>query len=250
MKNKIFMYWDNVPPQTKPPAYIQLCWKAIHKHCGNDFDIHLITTENVKQFLPKIPKSFFEISQINNKSNFLRYMLLKEHGGIWLDSDLVLFDSLISILHLFDKHPDCDLIATASPGYIHGEPEAGFIASKPEGEIITQAVKLSNKMLKEHPPGKKFPWSSMGPSLLRKAAKGKKYIHLASCYLQPIHWMDAKIFAQPKNLDNYINHKTLGVMLYNQGFKNCKSQILNMTEEEILNCKLLIGDIFRRALNI
>ena len=246
--NKIWIYWQNVGSQKKP-EYINLCLGSVLKHCSKDFEINVLNDNNINRFLPKIKKDFFKISQVNNKSNYLRYALLQEYGGIWLDSDLVLFDGLKSILHLFDKNQDCDLMATASPGYIHGEPEAGFIASRPNGEIITQAFKLSNKMLKENPSGKKFPWSSMGPLLLRKAAKGKKYIHLASCYLQPIHWMDAEIFAQPKNLDNYINHKTLGVMLYNQGFKNCNSKILNMTEEEILNCKLLIGDIFRKALN-
>lgn len=247
MKPKIWLYWDNPPGQSEAPAYIQLCWESIHKHCGKDFDIHLVTTENVRQFLPNISPSFFQIAQINNKSNFLRYTLLREHGGIWLDSDLILFKSLKSMLYLLDKD-EIDLVATASPTLKYGEPECGFLLSTQRGEVISKAVSTIEYALNLHPPGHIFKWGSLGPKTIRDAVKGKKYHHLDHLFLMPIPSWEAFRFDGKESINQYCDEDSYGVMLFHEMFRQSNSTTLRMSRKQLLKSSTLLGQMFRKAM--
>lgn len=245
----IWLYWDNKPGVTAPPPYIELCWESIRKHCGEDFDIHMVTTQNVKQFLPNVSDIFFQIAQINNKSNFLRYTLLKEHGGIWLDSDLILFKSLKPLLDIL-KDEDVDLVATASPTLKYGKPECGFLLSTEGGDVISQAVGLIEYALELHPPGHIFKWGSMGPGIIRQAVIRKRYHHLDCRFLSPIPSWKSFLFEGRESIYNYCTDDSFGVMLFNEMFRQCNSQFLTMEREQILNSPTLLGQMFRRAITI
>lgn len=241
----IWLYWDNRPGTTAPPTYIELCWESIRKHCGADFDIHLVTTSNIKQFLPNISDTFFQIAQINNKSNFLRYTLLKERGGIWLDSDLILFKSLKPMLGLLTE--EIDLVATASPTLRYGEPECGFLLSSQHGSVITKAVSVIEYALGLHPPGHIFKWGSLGPGIIRQAVKRKKYYHLDHQLLMPIPSWEAFRFGGIDSISKYCDANSYGCMLFHEMFRQCNSPFLTMGRQELLDSPTLLGQIFRRA---
>jgi len=241
----IWLYWDNPQGKTEAPAYIQLCWETIRQHCGTDFDIQIITTENVKQFIPNISERFFNIAQINNKSNFLRYTLLKELGGIWLDSDLIIFKSLKPILELLTK--EIDLVATASPTLRYGEPECGFLLSTQRGDVISKAVELIEYAIDLHPPGHIFKWGSLGPGIIRKAVKGKIYNHLCHRLLMPIPSWEAFRFAGSEPLNKYCDDTSYGCMLFHEMFRQCDSPFLKMSRQQLLDSPSLIGQMFRKA---
>ncbi len=246
MKPKIWMYWDHKPGYTEAPAYIKLCWNTIHKHCGNDFEIYLVTSDNVKQFLPNIPDTFFQISQINNKSNYLRYMLLREHGGVWLDSDIILFKSLKPILNLLKN--DIDLVATASPTLKYGEPECGILVSTKGGKIITKATTLIQHTLDLYQPGHVFQWGSMGPGMIRQAVNGYKYHHLDHHLLMPVASWESFRFEGKESVDKYCDKESYGTMLFNEMFRQSNSPFLRMSRQELLDSSTLLGQILRKAM--
>ena len=246
MKPKIFLYWDHKPGATEAPAYISLCWETIAKHCGEDFDIHMVTTENVKQFLPNIPDTFFQIAQINNKSNYLRYMLLREYGGIWLDSDLILFQSLKPLYEFIQDN--INLVATASPTLNYGEPECGFLLSTQRGEVISKAVLVIEHALNLHPPGHVFQWGSLGPATIRQAVKGKKYHHLDHRLLMPVPSWEAFRFDGKEQIDRVCIENSFGVMLFHEMFRQANSPTLRMNREQLLESPTLLGQMFRRAM--
>jgi len=247
MKPKIWLYWDNPPGKTEPPPYIQLCWESIRLHCGDDFDIHLVTSENVRTFLPNIPDYFFQIAQINNRSNYLRYALLQAHGGIWLDSDLILFRSLLPLLDLLKD--DTDLVATASPTLRYGEPESGFLISTKGGRAMTKAVKLIGYAFKTHPPGHIFKWGSLGPGTVRQAIKGHKYHHMDHRLLMPIPSWEAYRFEGTDDVSQYCDGESYGCMLFHEMFRQANSRFLTMGREQLLESNTLLGKMFRKALN-
>jgi hypothetical protein len=244
-KPKIWIYWDHPLGQTETPAYIQLCWETIKKYCGTDFDIHLVTTENVRQFLPNISESFFHIAQINNKSNFLRYTLLKEHGGIWLDSDLILFQSLKPMLDLLED--DIDLVATASPTLKYGEPECGFLLSTKGGTVITKAVSIIEYALSLQKPGHIFKWGSLGPRTIRQAVKGRRYHHLDYRLLMPIPSWEAYRFGGKESMGKCCIEGSYGCMLFHEMFKQYNHPILRMNRQQLLESPILLGKMFRKA---
>lgn len=247
MKPNIWMYWDHQQPSTSSPEYIKLCSESIHRHCGEDFDINLITTANVRDYLPNISDMFFDIAQINNKSNFLRYTLLKAFGGIWLDADLILFKSLKPMLQLLTE--EIDLVATASPGLRYGEPECGILVSKKNGSVITKAVEIIEYALSIHPRNHIFQWGSLGPATIRKAVKGKLYQHMEHQLIMPIASWEAFRFAGKESVDTYCKNNSFGCMLFHQMFKQYNSKALTMNRQQLLDSPTLLGQMFRKALD-
>ncbi len=245
MKPKIWLYWDNYPGKSTP-TYIQLCWRSIERHCGHDFDIVILNSDNIRQYLPNIRDDFFQLSQINNKSNYLRYKLLSEYGGVWLDSDMIILQNLLPLMNYLGE--DIDLVATASPEYGYGEPECGFIISAKNGKVITKALSLIDKKIDEAPVANVFPWGTMGPAILRQAVKTEKYCHLPCKLLMPIGWQHAHKFERIDVIQKYLTTDTFAFMLYNEMFRRGNSEIMTMSEHELLNGKLLINQIFKRAL--
>jgi len=245
MNNTIWLYWDNYPNKDTPP-YIKLCWQTIRTHCGADFKVVLINSNNVRDYLPNIRDDFFSMPQINNKSNYLRYKLLAEYGGVWLDSDTILLRSILPLLDLLTG--DIDLIATASPEYGYGEPESGLIISKPNGVVITRAIKIFESKMDANPPGHVFQWGTMGPAIIRAAVKGYTYHHLDFRLIMPIGWQHAHMFDRIDVVQKYLTDETFGVMLYNEMFRRANSSIMTMSKDELLTSKKLIGRIFRKAL--
>lgn len=244
MKN-IWMYWDNYPGQTTP-TYIRLCHETIRRHCSKNLQINIVTTENVRDFLPQIDNKFFAIAQINNKSNYLRYKLLSEFGGIWLDSDFICVENLEPMTELL--YDGIEVVATASLGLKYGEPECGFLVSTPGNQIIRSAISYVEHMIDLYPPGHIFPWGSLGPAAIRQAVKGRKYHHLDSRLTMPIPSWEAHRFGTSESLER-LWPGFYGIMLYHQMFKQGKSPILTMSENELMTSPLLISQIFRKAVS-
>jgi len=244
---KIWIYWDNYPGKTKPP-YIELCHESIRAKCGDTFEIHEVTSDNVEEYLPGELKRFSKLCQINNKSNFLRYNLLAEHGGIWLDSDLVIFQDLKPLMDRLLDSPH-DLIATSGPEWGYHEPESGILFSKKNGKVITKAAGRINRQIDKHGEGHVFPWGTLGPAIIRQASMGSEYIHLEPHYFMPISSHLAWRFASAEPLAPLINDQTFGFMLFNEMFRRENSKIMTMTKEKLMKSKMLIGQIFRRAIN-
>merc|ERR1719436_1953972 len=65
-----------------------------HRRIPTDkFVLFLVNQSNIQEFLPGLPKSFFNLYNAA-KSDFLRASLLAAHGGVYLDGDMLLVHDL------------------------------------------------------------------------------------------------------------------------------------------------------------
>lgn len=247
MAYKIWIYWDNYPGKTKPP-YIELCHDSIRAKCSESFEIIEVTSENVRDYLPDITPRFFTLPQINNRSNFLRYNLLAEHGGIWLDSDLVIFKDLKPLMDRLIDSPH-DLMATSGPEWGYHEPESGILFAKKGGKVIAKAAGRINRQIQKNVDGHVFPWGSLGPAIIRQACLSSDYIHLEPEYFMPISSHLAWRFSSAEKLEPLVTDNTYGFMLFNEMFRRENSKIMTMPKEKLMKSKMLIGQIFRRAID-
>ena len=97
MKPTIWQFWQG----PKPP-FIELCLETVKKNNVN-FQ-HVVLDENsVFDYLPDLRKDLDLLPRIANKADYIRFRLLKEYGGIWLDADVVLFKDLKEVYEHFEK---------------------------------------------------------------------------------------------------------------------------------------------------
>ena len=75
------------------PAYLELCLESVRKHNGDDFNIVVITPDNIGVYIDEIHPAYEYLSYAH-RADYIRCKALHQHGGIYLDIDTLSFKSL------------------------------------------------------------------------------------------------------------------------------------------------------------
>ncbi len=237
-KQTIWMFWDNVSAAPRP-EYLDLCEESIRKHCSA-FTVHVVNSNNVKDYLPDLREDWFDMTDVVYKSEYIRYKLLYEHGGIWLDSDLIVMNDLSPIME-----KTSDFAATYPKDRNSQEPSSGLLASVPQGKTISRILNDANKKMEQ----KEIRWGDLGPQHLWSHVQNG-YLALPPELCMPIRYQDHTQFTSTQDISSFYTEGMYCFMLYNVMFKKEKSRILSMNREELLEGDMLISQIFRKTLNI
>ena len=249
----IWMYWENKKGSTVPDC-ITLCWKTIIANNKNDFQIKILNEQNVNDYLPNLNKNYLLYKEIAHKADYIRFSLLYEYGGIWLDSDTIVFRSLKEIMEKVDEY---EFVCT---GYEKDSTNKeyytiiNFLASKPKNTICLMVKEYIEKFMNEQLiKGIEQEWDYVGyylSSLINSA--DYKYFLYSIEYFYPLYTYNVdnvifeKIINMPNNIINNIRNYSFGQSLANSvrslEFKSRK-------EWELLNSKYTYSKLFRFALN-
>ena len=91
MRKRIFTFWE---PRQNIPGYIRLCLKTWKKFLP-DYEIVICDYSNLKNYLSRkeIRQFLYRKFSLQQQSDALRTILLRKHGGIWLDTDTIFTSS-------------------------------------------------------------------------------------------------------------------------------------------------------------
>jgi hypothetical protein len=102
----IFTLWDYNEDNKDISLFTRLTVEAWRRHshgrCGEPI---FITDKNVMDYIPDMPKEYFNLPYAQAKSDMIRYAVLYHHGGIYLDTDFLVvedMDPIISKMHTYD----------------------------------------------------------------------------------------------------------------------------------------------------
>jgi hypothetical protein len=95
----IFIYWVG-----KEYKLISILRNLIYLHStsGNGYKVNFINRENINNYIKDIPY-FFDDLQIAHQADFVRVNVICDYGGIWLDSDTLVMDSLDKLFNYLEK---------------------------------------------------------------------------------------------------------------------------------------------------
>ena len=254
-KNKpiIWMYWENKKGSTIPDC-ITLCWKTIIANNKNDFQIKILNEQNVTDYLPNLNKNYLLYKEIAHKADYIRFCLLYEYGGIWLDSDTIVFRSLKEILQKVDKY---GFVCT---GYEKNATTKeyftiiNFLASKPKNTICLMVKEYIEKFLNEQlVKGIEQQWDYVGYYLSYIInSNNYKYFLYHISYFYPLYTYsnDNVIFEMIMNMPNDII-KEIENYCFGQSLSNSvrSSEFKSYKEHELLNSEYAYSKLFKFALN-
>ena len=92
----IWLYWENKSGHEKP-EYIQMCIDSVLRNCGKEFSVTILDENSVLNYLPSLRKDLNGLT-IPQKADYIRLAILNKYGGIWLDSDIIVFKSLLPLV--------------------------------------------------------------------------------------------------------------------------------------------------------
>ncbi len=279
----LWVYWQNINGATTMPAHIALCRKTLHKHCDKSFNIMELDEKTIYNYLPELKKLELEFNldrlQIAQKVDFYRAFLLQKHGGLYLDSDMIVMKDLKEVT---DKLIDYDYVGFGQYNQnritynSYGAPQNWAMASRKEGILVTsllenmlQTLRSTNNLddkeykLKLSEIGaptqeKNALYHAMGKCLLQATLKpllekGYSYYHYSTDidgtrdiygkYVTMADLFSAKRinYKDPKNF--------LVVTLYNYYISRTPTR-KNMSEQELLNENTNFARFMKQSLEL
>jgi hypothetical protein len=206
----------------------------LHSTNGNGYKVHLINNSNINEYIKDLPSYFYDLLPAN-QADYLRVSVICDKGGMWLDSDTLVIDSLDS---LFD-------IVNRMDGFFIMENNKilwnGIFASKPNTPLMIEWKKRLIHTLESKK--QNIAWSEIGCLMLESLKKEnpdyyKNYtIFNGLDNLYPVNWDKCVNEFINKDYDNYkIIERPFQplIVLVNSVYKNMES----LSEKEIINGKL------------
>ncbi len=199
---------------------------------------------------------------IQQKVDYIRYLLLYKYGGIWVDADTIVIKNLSPIIDKlkyydfvgfgchFSNEEKCE--KTGKP-----YPANWVMGSRKNGKLMKYCVEKCNMHInnnqslkrKYHILGREIVWK--GIKELNNNDKEWNYYHYNSKCIDrdsKNKKMTNKKVLSNDDIDNYCKDKMLFIPIYNSapGFP---SWFKTMNEEEILGGNLLISKLLNKSLN-
>ena len=147
--NKIWICW--LQGEEKAPDIVKACIKSARKYKPDNMEIIIITEDNIKQYanIPDYIYNKWKNGNITNTqfSDIIRLSLLTIHGGIWMDSTVLLTGEIPDdILHsqYFAFHSE-EHAQNNNTWFLVSEPNFFFIKSI--RNLMFEYCRIENKML-------------------------------------------------------------------------------------------------------
>jgi hypothetical protein len=237
---KFWLYWENKEGSNKSPL-ISLCHE-IMKHHLQKYQITILNTENVQQYVKDIHPHWYNIKCLAHKADYIRAKVLYQEGGMWLDSDIIVLEDFSNLFTLLEKH---DFICFEKKV---GYPCVTSILANINSELLFKWIKvieekLDNKIV--------FDWQEIGSELLNTLMKSPdainhnyKYLGIdGSVTVLPISDIKHELFLEDKKVDIYRNDYQPFIILHNSVMDKANS----MTRDELLNSKCVLSSFFKLA---
>lgn len=245
----LWLYWE-CGAGTSVPDYIYLCWKTIAIHCSNDLRITIVTPETLAQYLPDIDPCYKSLVRIAHRADFIRFNLLYKFGGVWLDSDMVVFRSLGQVM------TDIRDVGFAAMGYqINDErrffPIISFLAAHKGNEIAGAMVAAMRDKITwlRHVEGHQPEWDEIGGDLLRDAIKAAKCGHVFYQTMEYFAYMPYWVQNIPLLEESDLNelYDKMHPRLFCQALTNSRDfeTLAALKEEDILAGATLLANLFQ-----
>ena len=236
----VYLYWIG-----KEYSLISILRRLIYLHStnGKGYKVILINKENIQEYIKNIPSYFYNMTP-THQADFVRVNVVCDYGGIWLDSDTLVLDTLDT---LFDVIETNGFFIKENNNHLCN----GIFGSKPNTPLM---IEWKTKMidLLEQKKGK-INFLDIGSVMLNNIYKTNK--HLYNDYkifngldnLYPVNWNHCvnNYITQP-----YENYKTIIrdyqplIVLVNSVYKKLE----NMTEKEILDGNMPINYFINKSL--
>lgn len=111
LSNYVWIFWAQ--GEENMPDIVRNCYKSIKKNAGESNEVILLDMESIKQYvvIPDIvyEKLYKNKMSLTHFSDILRFSLLKDYGGWWIDATIFLtqelpcFESLFTIKNKYNE---------------------------------------------------------------------------------------------------------------------------------------------------
>jgi len=246
-ENNVFLYW--VGNEFK---LITILRRLIYLHSksGNGYKVHLINHENVKDYVPYIPDFFYHLRPAF-QADYVRVSVICDYGGIWLDSDTIVIESLDSLFEKINDNNDGFFIRETKNLDNTNPICNGIFGSKPRTSLMLKWKNVILEVMNE----KKLDisWCELGGKILcdfdsKTPELFEKYEIINGIdNIYPVRWygcVENYIYSPYNNYINILRNYQPLIILVNEVYRSLE----HMSEEEIMNSRMPINYFINKSL--
>jgi hypothetical protein len=243
----IWMYWQNMPGKTKPP-YLELCFETIRK-ANPYFRIIVLDDVQVRAVSRFVDPHFTNIEPIAMRADYIRFCVLAEYGGCWIDADMIALQSFTFATNYLSKYAFIGFDHDNVPGRI----SSSFFACKPYNRVC---LFLKNAFEEEFGQWKKgkatIKWEAPTKKLEKftpvlKRLYPNEFIALpANQYTYPVRWDQSEKYFWTKgevDITSLLSYKI--VTLHNETYTADQKR---MSKKEVMESNTRLGALLRHVL--
>ncbi len=203
MSLPVWMYWEG-----ECPEWIQRCQQTVFAHAA---DVRLISPAEFDKLRNKDRDIDLAKLHVVHRADYVRAFLLAQYGGLWIDSDCLVMQSLQPIL---DSLCDYDFVAHRERrGVISND----LIAARQNSQIASAFYRRVCEILRSRRP---LTWTGLGSEPLTSVLqKTRVPWHEIECELiQPICWSNPSAFFEVNSAaehEHNFNSRAICYMLSN-----------------------------------
>jgi hypothetical protein len=198
MKNRnVFLYWEGYEFKL-----IKILRELIYLHSdnGTGYNVVFINRKNLEEYI-ELPY-YFDFLCPAHKADFIRVSIVCEQGGIWLDSDILVMNSLDSLFAILDTQ---DGFFTKQDNTLMYN---GVFGSKKNTELMS--VWKNNMIEALNKKENRIRWAEIGNEMLDKFERTTKLFDNYKIFngldsLYPVNWDSCVSEFLLKPYENYLN---------------------------------------------
>jgi len=245
MNRVIWQYWET---RGEKPAFIDGLYEIAQKNAG--VPVIQVTPETLPSYLPDLPAQIHEIRELAHKADMIRALLVKSHGGMWLDSDALVLKDLNWLFDLLDDVEFVGFNDSAPPKEGDQVVRVNCFVSRPQGRIVSEWVRIQHAKF----PKTVYEWTEVGSDILHPlcVAQPNRAKILPFEMICPIPAYAVKRFSSrwvsTRRIIEMLEFCII-VMMSNSALRYRRLEIQKQTTEEIAREDTLLGHFVRRALD-
>lgn len=251
----LWMYWQNKSQADTKPEYLDLCFETISKYCADNFEIIVLNDSLIPAVSRIIHRDFANINPIAMRADYIRFCIIQEFGGVWIDSDMIVRGDISFLIN--------DLKTYEFVAFSHEtmfDFGIGIFAGNKGNRVCSYAKyifetdgRYNGWMSKPFT----IDWASPTDDVADFTAnmyasyplEFKSYNAVESIY--PIHYSNSKEFfwseGNAEDDDDIITPKFVVVTLHNNMYGPEQKK---MSKNDIMNSNLRIARVLRKTLNL
>jgi len=162
MKRTVYIYWDG-----PCPSLIKILRDLIYLHAdsGKGYEVKLLNQENIRDYVNDLPECFPNF-QPAHRADFARVCILRKHGGIWLDSDILTLGPLDSLFDIIEERDGFFFLENQNNS---NNLCNGFFGTKKETQIMKAWENIMREKVDKYKAN--LEWTEIGNNILYQLEK-------------------------------------------------------------------------------
>jgi hypothetical protein len=235
---RVWMYWEKRRPTSIRTPYLDLCLETVEANLDG-LSLEVVDERTIYDWLPDLDQATWErLPRPASRSDYGRNRLLWLYGGIYLDFDCVVIDSMRRLLEPLSRTSLAGW-GDASDGLFYNN----LLAARAGSPFLEDWIVAQDRLLHGSDDWPALGYAALGQHLAGDVARRVEHHTFAEDQVAPIPWHHAaQFFSTTASPEPLLTRRPMTVMLWNRAMGE---RLEHASATQLLTGKTLLSRLLR-----